>query len=32
MKLIELLIRNGLEEITLIGDPDQAIYEWSKQG
>jgi DNA helicase-2/ATP-dependent DNA helicase PcrA len=28
MKLIDLLIQNGLEEITLIGDPDQAIYEW----
>lgn len=29
MKIIDCLIKNGLEHIMLIGDPDQAIYEWN---
>ena len=29
MTIIDLLIANGAEEIMLIGDPDQAIYEWN---
>ena len=29
MKLIDLLVENGLEDIVLIGDPDQAIFEWN---
>ncbi len=28
MELLEILIENGLSNIMLIGDPDQAIYEW----
>jgi len=28
MKIIDLLIDNGLKEVMFIGDPDQAIYEW----
>ena len=28
MKIIDLLIENGLENIMLVGDPDQAIFEW----
>jgi len=28
MKIIDLLIDNGLQEVILIGDPDQSIYEW----
>lgn len=28
MKIIDLLILNGLNDIILIGDPDQSIYEW----
>ena len=28
MKIMDLLVENGLSEIMLIGDPDQAIYEW----
>lgn len=28
MRIIELLIENGLNEVMLVGDPDQAIYEW----
>lgn len=28
MKIIDLLIDNGLQEVMLIGDPDQSIYEW----
>lgn len=28
MKLIDCLMSNGLSEVMLIGDPDQAIYEW----
>lgn len=30
MKIIDLLIGNGLEEIAIVGDPDQAIFEWNK--
>ncbi|PPK64932.1 superfamily I DNA/RNA helicase [Methylobacter tundripaludum] len=29
MKIIDLLIANGLNEIMLVGDPDQAIFEWN---
>jgi len=29
MKIIDSLIENGLEDIILIGDPDQAIFEWN---
>ena len=29
MKIIDLLIENGLNEIMLVGDPDQAIFEWN---
>ena len=28
MAIIDLLIENGLREVMLVGDPDQAIYEW----
>lgn len=28
MKIIDLLIDSGLENIMLVGDPDQAIFEW----
>jgi hypothetical protein len=28
MAIIDLLIENGLGEVMLVGDPDQAIYEW----
>ena len=28
MKLLQLLFDNGVENVMLIGDPDQAIYEW----
>lgn len=28
MKIIDLLIQNGLKEVMFIGDPDQAIFEW----
>jgi hypothetical protein len=28
MKIIDLLIDNGLKKIMLVGDPDQAIFEW----
>ena len=28
MRIIDLLIENGLKDIMLIGDPDQAIFEW----
>jgi superfamily I DNA/RNA helicase len=28
MKIMDLLIDNGLENIMLVGDPDQAIFEW----
>jgi superfamily I DNA/RNA helicase len=30
MRIIDLLIENGLEEIMIVGDPDQAIFEWNK--
>ncbi|MCK4678001.1 MAG: ATP-dependent helicase [Bacteroidales bacterium] len=29
MKIIDSLIENGLEHIVLVGDPDQAIFEWN---
>ncbi|NUU61259.1 ATP-dependent helicase [Paenibacillus agri] len=29
MSIIDQLIENGLENITLVGDPDQAIFEWN---
>jgi len=29
MKLIDILVKNGLQEVVLIGDPDQAIFEWN---
>lgn len=28
MRIIDSLVRNGLDEVALIGDPDQAIFEW----
>jgi len=28
MQIIEILVRNGLREVFMVGDPDQAIYEW----
>lgn len=28
MRIIDLLVMNGLTEVMLVGDPDQAIYEW----
>jgi DNA helicase II / ATP-dependent DNA helicase PcrA len=28
MRIIDILINNGLENIMLVGDPDQAIFEW----
>jgi DNA helicase II / ATP-dependent DNA helicase PcrA len=28
MRIIDLLIENGLENIMFVGDPDQAIFEW----
>lgn len=28
MKIFELLIAAGLQEVILVGDPDQSIYEW----
>lgn len=30
MNLFDNLVDNGLDDINLIGDPDQAIYEWRK--
>ncbi len=30
MRIIDNLIKNGLEEIMLVGDPDQAIFEWNE--
>jgi len=30
MQIIEKLIENGLEELMLVGDPDQALYEWNE--
>ncbi|MEW6558351.1 MAG: ATP-dependent helicase, partial [Elusimicrobiota bacterium] len=29
MRIIDLLIDNGLDNIMLVGDPDQAIFEWN---
>ncbi len=29
MRIIDLLCENGLKEIMLVGDPDQAIFEWN---
>jgi DNA helicase-2/ATP-dependent DNA helicase PcrA len=29
MRIIDLLIANGLNEVMLVGDPDQAIFEWN---
>lgn len=29
MRIIDLLITNGLNEVMLVGDPDQAIFEWN---
>lgn len=28
MRIIDNLIKNGLKEVVLVGDPDQAIFEW----
>ncbi|OPY50890.1 MAG: DNA-dependent helicase II [Methanosaeta sp. PtaU1.Bin060] len=28
MRILELLLDNGVERLTLIGDPNQAIFEW----
>ena len=30
MRIIDLLIKHGLDEIMLVGDPDQAIFEWNE--
>jgi superfamily I DNA/RNA helicase len=29
MRIIDLLIENGLNQVMLVGDPDQAIFEWN---
>jgi len=29
MRIIDLLVENGLSEVMLVGDPDQAIFEWN---
>jgi len=29
MRIIDLLIENGLKDIMIVGDPDQAIFEWN---
>lgn len=29
MKIIDLLIENGLKNIILVGDPEQSIYDWN---
>ena len=29
MRIIDLIIANGLNEVMLVGDPDQAIFEWN---
>jgi superfamily I DNA/RNA helicase len=29
MRIVDLLIENGLNEVMLVGDPDQAIFEWN---
>jgi DNA helicase-2/ATP-dependent DNA helicase PcrA len=28
MKILDSLVENGLSQLMLVGDPDQAIYEW----
>ncbi len=28
MRIVDLLVEQGLSEMMLVGDPDQAIYEW----
>ncbi len=28
MRIVDLLVEQGLSEVILVGDPDQAIYEW----
>ena len=30
MKIIDILVDNGLREVMLVGDTDQSIYEWRK--
>lgn len=30
MRVIEALIVNGLNDVVLVGDPDQAIFEWNE--
>jgi bifunctional DNase/RNase len=30
MRVIDLLIANGLNEVMMVGDPDQAIFEWNE--
>lgn len=30
MRIIYFLVKNGLKEIILVGDPDQAIFEWNE--
>lgn len=29
MKIIDILIQNGLKDIILVGDPEQGIYKWN---
>jgi DNA helicase-2/ATP-dependent DNA helicase PcrA len=29
MRIIDLLVEQGLSEVMLVGDPDQAIFEWN---
>lgn len=29
MRIVDLLIENGLNKVMLVGDPDQAIFEWN---
>lgn len=29
MRIIDSLIENGLNEVVMVGDPDQAIFEWN---
>ncbi|SFL28934.1 Superfamily I DNA or RNA helicase [Methanobrevibacter olleyae] len=29
MKIMDILIQNGLKDIILVGDPEQGIYEWN---
>lgn len=29
MQIIDLLVKSGLNEVMLVGDPDQAIFEWN---